>query len=149
MPSLAVVDRNSKLSASLLYMRVSMSSHAFVARNNKQRVRQELDQQRHVKSLCKPSLGVRRGKIVDGRVAKIAKERALLEQPFIKDTSKTVAEHIKAAVAAIGENIQVRHSGTGAALPYYGGSLRPEVCTCVLANQRLGVGVSWSETGMR
>ena len=49
-----------------------------------------------------------RGKIVDGRVAKIAKERALLEQPFIKDTSKSVAEHIKAAVAAIGENIQVR-----------------------------------------
>ncbi len=52
-------------------------------------------------------LQARRGKIVDGRVAKIAKERALLEQPFIKDTSKSVAEHIKAAVAAIGENIQV------------------------------------------
>jgi len=45
---------------------------------------------------------------VDGRVAKIAKERALLEQPFIKDTGKSVAEHIKAAVAAIGENIQAR-----------------------------------------
>ena len=60
---------------------------------------------------------------MDGRVAKIAKERALLEQPFIKDTSKTVAEHIKAAVAAIGENIQVRHSGTDAALPEYGGGL--------------------------
>jgi elongation factor Ts len=49
-----------------------------------------------------------RGKIVEGRVAKIFKERALLEQPFIKDTGKTVAEHIKAQVAAIGENIQVR-----------------------------------------
>ncbi|KAK9914903.1 hypothetical protein WJX75_002062 [Coccomyxa subellipsoidea] len=49
-----------------------------------------------------------RGKIVEGRVAKIFKERALLEQAFIKDTSKTVAEHIKAQVAAIGENIQVR-----------------------------------------
>ena len=48
-----------------------------------------------------------RGKIVEGRVAKIFKERALLEQAFIKDTSKTVAEHIKAQVAAIGENIQV------------------------------------------
>ena len=32
-----------------------------------------------------------RAKIVDGRVAKIAKEMALLEQQFIKDTSKTVA----------------------------------------------------------
>ena len=40
-------------------------------------------------------------------MAKIFKERALLEQPFIKDTGKTVAEHIKAQVAAIGENIQV------------------------------------------
>ena len=45
---------------------------------------------------------------MDGRVAKIFKERALLEQPFIKDTTKTVGEHIKATVAAIGENIQVR-----------------------------------------
>ncbi len=45
---------------------------------------------------------------MDGRVAKIAKERALLEQPFFKDTGKSVAEHIKAAVAAIGENIQAR-----------------------------------------
>lgn len=44
---------------------------------------------------------------MDGRVAKIFKERALLEQPFIKDTTKTVGEHIKATVAAIGENIQV------------------------------------------
>lgn len=40
-------------------------------------------------------------------MAKIFKERALLEQAFIKDTSKTVAEHIKAQVATIGENIQV------------------------------------------
>jgi elongation factor Ts len=52
-----------------------------------------------------------RAKIVDGRVAKIAKELALLEQPFIKDTNKTVAEHIKESVAAIGENIQVRRFG--------------------------------------
>eukprot|EP00884_Botryococcus_braunii_P014022 jgi/Botrbrau1/22620/Bobra.176_1s0049.1 len=49
-----------------------------------------------------------RGKIVDGRVAKIAKERALLEQPFVKDTNKTVAEVIKESIATIGENIKVR-----------------------------------------
>ena len=53
---------------------------------------------------------VLRGKIVDGRVQKIFKERALLEQAFVKDTSKTVAEHIKAQVATIGENIQVTAS---------------------------------------
>ena len=49
-----------------------------------------------------------REKIVQGRLDKIAKEMALLEQPFIKDTSKTVAEIIKASIAEIGENIQVR-----------------------------------------
>ncbi len=55
-----------------------------------------------------PSMAVMcRGKIVDGRVQKIFKERALLEQAFIKDTSKTVADHIKAQVATIGENMQV------------------------------------------
>ena len=45
---------------------------------------------------------------MQGRVDKIAKEMALLEQPFIKDTTKTVGEHIKEAIAGIGENIQVR-----------------------------------------
>lgn len=49
-----------------------------------------------------------REKIVEGRVQKIAKERALLEQDFIKDTSKTVGDYIKETIAATGENIQVR-----------------------------------------
>ncbi|KAI7841513.1 hypothetical protein COHA_004905 [Chlorella ohadii] len=48
-----------------------------------------------------------REKIVQGRVDKIAKEMSLLDQQFIKDTSKTVAEHIKEQIAGIGENIQV------------------------------------------
>ena len=50
---------------------------------------------------------VNREKMVEGRLGKIAKELALLEQPFIKDNTITVGEHIKAAVATIGENIQV------------------------------------------
>jgi len=49
-----------------------------------------------------------RAKIVEGRVAKLATEAALLEQPFIKDTNVTVGEHIKACVAAVGENIRLR-----------------------------------------
>lgn len=39
---------------------------------------------------------------------KIATERALLEQPFLMDPSKTVGEAVKATVAAVGENVQVR-----------------------------------------
>ena len=49
-----------------------------------------------------------REKIVQGRVDKIAKEMALLEQQFIKDTNKTVGDHIKEQIASIGENMQVR-----------------------------------------
>ncbi|PRW58941.1 elongation factor Ts [Chlorella sorokiniana] len=52
-----------------------------------------------------------REKIVQGRVEKIAKEMSLMDQQFIKDTSKTVAEHIKEQIAGIGENIQVRRFG--------------------------------------
>lgn len=46
--------------------------------------------------------------MVEGRLAKIAKEQALMEQPFIKDTNRTVGDVVKEAVATIGENIQVR-----------------------------------------
>lgn len=53
-------------------------------------------------------LWVPRSKIVEGRVAKIVNERALLEQDFIKDPKKKVSEVIKESVAVIGENIQVR-----------------------------------------
>jgi len=49
-----------------------------------------------------------KAKIVEGRVAKRLKEIALLEQPFIKDTSLTVAEMVKQLAGKIGENIQVR-----------------------------------------
>ncbi|KAK9855474.1 hypothetical protein WJX84_009856 [Apatococcus fuscideae] len=49
-----------------------------------------------------------RSKIVEGRVAKIVNERALLEQDFIKDPKKKVSEVIKESVAVIGENIQIR-----------------------------------------
>ncbi|KAI8466751.1 MAG: hypothetical protein J3K34DRAFT_53980 [Monoraphidium minutum] len=49
-----------------------------------------------------------RQKIAEGRVKKIATERALLEQPYLVDPSKTVAEAVKATIAACGENVQVR-----------------------------------------
>jgi elongation factor Ts len=45
---------------------------------------------------------------VEGRLAKWYQEVVLLEQPFIKDESKTVRDIITDAVARIGENIQIR-----------------------------------------
>lgn len=43
-----------------------------------------------------------------GRVAKLVKAMALMEQPFIKDTEKTVETVIKEATATIGEKLSVR-----------------------------------------
>jgi elongation factor Ts len=47
-------------------------------------------------------------KIVEGKVDKFFGEMCLLEQPFVKDPEKTVAQLISESVAKIGENIQVR-----------------------------------------
>lgn len=49
-----------------------------------------------------------REKIVLGRIEKLLKERALLDQPFIKDPNITVDELIKQKMLTIGENIKVR-----------------------------------------
>jgi len=46
-------------------------------------------------------------KIIDGRLEKFFKEVTLLEQPFIKDTDKSVDQLINEAVAKLGENIAV------------------------------------------
>ena len=47
-------------------------------------------------------------RIVSGRMGKFYEEHCLLEQKFVKDDSKTVAELLTKAVSTIGENIQVR-----------------------------------------
>ncbi|WP_337869608.1 translation elongation factor Ts [Meiothermus sp.] len=47
-------------------------------------------------------------KAAEGRMKKFYEEMVLLEQPFVKDDKVKVGELIKAAVAKIGENIQVK-----------------------------------------
>ncbi|MCA9483844.1 MAG: translation elongation factor Ts [Nitrospina sp.] len=46
-------------------------------------------------------------KIVTGKMEKFYEENCLLEQPFIKDTDKTIQELIKEKIAKLGENITV------------------------------------------
>ncbi|MBD3332671.1 translation elongation factor Ts [candidate division GN15 bacterium] len=46
-------------------------------------------------------------KIVDGKIDKYYSEVVLLEQPFVKDNDKTVAEFVKETVGSLGENIRV------------------------------------------
>lgn len=47
-------------------------------------------------------------KIVDGRISKFYEENCLLEQPFVKDDSKTIGTLVREMIATVGENITVR-----------------------------------------
>lgn len=47
-------------------------------------------------------------KAAEGRMKKFYEEMVLLEQPFVKDDKMKVGDLIKAAIAKIGENIQVK-----------------------------------------
>ena len=46
--------------------------------------------------------------MVEGRIKKYFKEVCLLEQPFVKDSDKTIADYVKEQIAALGENITIR-----------------------------------------
>lgn len=48
------------------------------------------------------------GRIVEGKLEKFFSEICLLEQPFIRDPSKTIEQLVKDAVARTGENVVVR-----------------------------------------
>lgn len=47
-------------------------------------------------------------KMVTGRIEKYYSEICLLEQPFIKDSDKTVEQVLKEKIATIGENMNIR-----------------------------------------
>jgi elongation factor Ts len=47
-------------------------------------------------------------KIIEGQINKFFAEVCLLEQPFIKDTDKTVQTYLNENIATIGENMSIR-----------------------------------------
>ena len=47
-------------------------------------------------------------KIVEGRINSFYEDRALLEQKFVRDGSKTIGDMVKELAAKTGENVQVR-----------------------------------------
>jgi elongation factor Ts len=49
-----------------------------------------------------------RAKIVDGKVKKFIAERTLLEQPYIKDDTKTVGQLVKEVSGKVGEAVSVK-----------------------------------------
>ncbi len=46
-------------------------------------------------------------KIVEGKIEKYYSEICLMEQTFVKDSDKSVGEHVKANIATLGENIKI------------------------------------------
>lgn len=47
-------------------------------------------------------------KIIEGRIGKFYEENVLLDQPFVKDPSKTIGELVTEKIASIKENISIR-----------------------------------------
>jgi elongation factor Ts len=47
-------------------------------------------------------------KIIEGRMDKFYQELVLMEQPFLKDDSKTIADLLRETVSAVGESIEIR-----------------------------------------
>ncbi len=47
-------------------------------------------------------------KIVDGKIEKFFGEACLMEQPFVKDTDRTVSDIVTETIAKLGENIKIR-----------------------------------------
>lgn len=48
-----------------------------------------------------------RNKIVEGKLNKFYADNCLLEQPYVKDDSKTVGDLVKEAISKMGENVTV------------------------------------------
>lgn len=48
------------------------------------------------------------GKIIEGRLNKFYEENVLIDQPFVKDPSKTVGELVAEKIGSIKENISIR-----------------------------------------
>lgn len=48
------------------------------------------------------------GKIIEGRLNKFYEDNVLIDQPFVKDPSKTIGELVTEKIASIKENISIR-----------------------------------------
>jgi len=46
-------------------------------------------------------------KIVEGKLSKFFQDRCLLEQPFVKDTDRTVEEALKEVISKLKENVRI------------------------------------------
>ncbi len=47
-------------------------------------------------------------KIIDGKIEKFYSEVCLMEQPFVKDNDKTIADVVKETISKLGENMSIK-----------------------------------------
>lgn len=90
-------------------MQVAAMSPQYVSVNDvpaeeQERVKAELLDSEALKS--KPA--EMRQKIVEGQLKKYFEEKALMNQVYVLDDSKTVDQHVKESIAKLGENIVIR-----------------------------------------
>ncbi|GGD68133.1 translation elongation factor Ts [Paenibacillus nasutitermitis] len=90
-------------------MQIAAANPKFVSRDEVSQ--DELDKEREILKAQalnegKPANIVE--KMVDGRIGKYYEEFCLLEQPFIKDPDKTIANLLNEKISTIGENISIR-----------------------------------------
>ena len=90
-------------------MHIAATDPRFVTRDEVPQV--DLDREKEV-FLAQPSMKGKPeaviGKILEGKMAKFYEESCLVDQPFIKEASQTIAQLIAGKVAKLGENISVR-----------------------------------------
>ncbi len=90
-------------------MQVAAMSPQYVSVNDvpaeeQERVKAELMESEALQS--KPA--DMRDKIVEGQLKKYFEEKALMNQVYVLDDSKTVDQHVKESIAKLGENIVIR-----------------------------------------
>ncbi len=70
-----------------------------------------LDEERAIAEKQAAEMGKREdvtARIVEGRMKKWVSEKALLTQPFVKETDKTVGELLQETIQKVGENVVIR-----------------------------------------
>lgn len=102
-------NENFQILAKDLAMHIAMANPRYVSVEDVSTEDQEKEKAIYVQQLLnegKPQNIAE--KAAEGRIKKFYEEMVLLEQPFVKDDKVKVGDMIKAAIAKIGENIQVK-----------------------------------------
>lgn len=92
-------------------MQVAAANPSYISRNH---IPEDVMQERRDAFMAEVGPGKAEAlveRILEGKLAKFYQETCLLDQPFIKDESKTIQQLLTEAIARLGENIVVKSFG--------------------------------------